>query len=348
MNHDEILSWLLETDPPSLAELYTHADRTRREAVGDEVHLRALVELSSYCRRDCSYCGIRASNRQQERYRLTADEILTALHPAVERGCGTAVLQAGEDPALSIAFFTEVIARIRSELGLAVTLSLGERTSRELHAYREAGADRYLLRFETSNTALLDRVHPRLPSDERSRLDVLRELRTLGFEVGSGVMVGMPGTSYADLARDLALFRALELDMIGVGPYVPHPATPMGTAPERLPDGEQVPNDATMTCKVVALARLLCPTANIPATTALATITPRGRELGLQRGANVWMPNFTPHRFREHYNIYPGKAAPQHPEVLLSGIHTTLQQLGRRAGTGPGPSPHFAARMRSA
>ncbi len=348
MNHSEILTWLQENNPRRVEELYARADQIRRDAVGDEVHLRALVEISNYCLRSCSYCGIRSPNRHLSRYRMSGKEVVGALATAAELGCGTAVLQAGEDPALTVAFVTEVIRRIKGELGLAVTLSLGERSPSELRAYRQAGADRYLLRFETSNRRLLARLHPPLPSDARSRLDILDELYELGFEVGSGVMVGLPGSSYDDLARDLTLFRELDLDMIGVGPYIPHPFTPMGARPRRLPDSEQVPSNATMSCKVIALARLLCPSANIPATTALATITPHGRDLGLQRGANVWMPNFTPHRFRERYEIYPGKAAPRHPEVLLASVHTALARLGRRAGVGSGRSPHFAARQRSA
>jgi len=348
VEHTEILTWLRESDTGRLGELFERADRTRQESVGDEVHLRALVEVSSYCRRNCAYCGLRASNHRSNRYRMTAKEVVEALVPAAGYGCGTAVLQAGEDPELAVSYFVDLIRRIKGELGLAVTLSLGERSSSELQAYRRAGADRYLLRFETSNQPLLDRVHPRLRSDRRSRLDVVRELHDLGFEVGSGVMVGLPQTSYDDLARDLALFRDLDLDMIGVGPYIPHPFTPLGANPNPLAPGRQVPSDVTMTCKVIALARLLCPSTNIPATTALATVDPDGRELGLSRGANVWMPNFTPRRFRERYDIYPGKAAPQHPEVVLAGVHTALARLGRHAGTTAGTSAHFAARQRSA
>jgi biotin synthase len=348
MRSSEILGWLQETDPERVGELYLRADRTRRDTVGDDVHLRALVEISSHCRRSCTYCGIRVENRRLVRYRMTPGEVVAALEPAAALGCGTAVLQAGEDVGLTVSQLVEMVQRIKGDLGLAVTLSLGERPARELEQLRTAGADRYLLRFETSNGALFDQVHPRLPIDERPRLEVLQLLRDLGYEVGSGVMVGMPGTSFHDLARDLEMFREFDLDMIGVGPYVAHPDTPMGEAPNPLASDEQVPADAETTCKVIALARLLCPSVNLPATTALATIVPNGRELGLQRGANVWMPNFTPPEVRELYNIYPGKAAPQHPEVMRRHVHDALARLGRRVGRGAGDSPRYLARRRYA
>lgn len=344
MERSEILSLLREADPARIEGLFARADAVRRETVGDEVHLRALVEVSSHCRRSCTYCGIRVENRALPRYRMTPDDVVTSLVPAAEAGCGTAVLQAGEDPGLTVAGVVETIRRVKGELGLAVTLSLGERPRRELEAFRAAGADRYLLRFETSNQALFAQVHPALPVDEVPRLELLGTLRSLGFEVGSGVMVGLPGTSFDDLARDLELFRELDLDMVGVGPYIPHPHTPLGALSVPLPMDRQVPADAVTTCKVIALARLMCKTANIPATTALATIAPDGRELGLRSGANVWMPNFTPIALRERYNIYPGKAIPSHPEVRLDDVHSTLARLGRRAGAGAGPSPHFTAR----
>ena len=343
MDDSEIQQWLRETDPDRLDALYHLADQVRRQAVGDEVHLRALVEVSNYCRRSCTYCGIRASRGNLLRYRMTAEEVVDALRVAVRHGCGTAVLQAGEDPGLGVGWVTETIGRIKQELGLAVTLSLGERTNSELDDYRRAGADRYLLRFETSNESLFQQVHPPHASDKRPRRAILGELRNLGYEVGSGVMVGLPGTGFDDLARDIQLFRNLDLDMVGVGPYIPDPETPLGRdTTAAAPD--QVPNTATMTCKVIALARLVCPTANIPSTTALATISATGRELGLRCGANVWMPNFTPTRFRGLYRIYPGKSSGQHVEVRHDDLQETLGRLGRRPATGAGPSQHYVTR----
>ena len=245
-----------------------------------------------------------------------------------------------------------LIRRIKAETPLAVTLSLGERSDEELAAWRQAGADRYLLRFETSNQQLFERIHPPRPGQRRDRIAMLGRLRQLGYEVGSGVMIGIPGQSYEDLAADIALFRELDLDMIGVGPYLPHPDTPLGDpqlqphqgdgSREPLPDS-QVPNNELMTYKVMALARLVCPRANIPATTALATLNKaNGRELGLVRGANVLMPNLTPPRYRVFYEIYPNKAC-----ILESGhaCHDCLTQRiensAAQRGTGRGDSPNY-------
>lgn len=332
-------SWLRETDPSRVEALSRAADVVRHEQVGDQVHLRGLCEISSYCRRNCAYCGIRAGNFAVERYRLRDVEILDCARRVAAFGCGTIVLQGGEDPQLDVAAMAAVVRRIKTEVGLAVTLSLGERTVDEWRLLRAAGADRYLLRFETSNTALFRRLHPPREPGEPLRRELLARLADLGYEVGSGVMVGLPGTSYADLVNDLLAFRELSLDMIGVGPYIQHPETPLGRNPQRLAPPDQVPNDTVTTCKVIALARLLCPRTNIPSTTALATVDPNGRELGLRCGANVWMPNFTPPRYRASYEIYPGKAATGHVELRHDDVASTLLRLGRQVGQGAGPGP---------
>jgi biotin synthase len=269
------------------------------------------------------------------------------------------VLQAGEDYGLTGARVEALVRRLKAETPLAVTLSLGERPDDDLRRWRRAGADRYLLRFETGNRELYDRIHPGLPGRPSDRLAQLRRLRALGYEVGSGIMVGIPGQSWDDLADDLLRFRALDLDMIGIGPYLPHPATPLGrvalgegdrdgTMPLPLPADRQVPNDETTTLKAVALTRLLCPRANIPSTTALATLDPaRGRELGLRCGANVVMPNLTPPAYRSAYEIYPGKAgAGETAEVCQVGLETRLAALGRNAGSGRGDAPAHLRRRR--
>ena len=207
-----------------------------------------------------------------------------------------------------------VVRRIKAQTPMAVTLSLGEREPDELALWREAGADRYLLRFETSNRTLFEKIHPPRPGRVSDRIVLLAHLRELGYEVGSGVMIGIPGQSYDDLARDLELFRELNLDMIGVGPFLMHPQTPLADPQQQpeAPPGEQVPASELVTYKVIALTRLLCPGANIPSTTALATQNRRnGRELGLVRGANIVMPNLTPPKYRVHYEIYPNKACIQ-------------------------------------
>jgi len=338
IDRDGILGWLRETDEARLDVLWDQADSVRRRAVGDAVHLRGLVEISNHCVRACAYCGLRAPNTGVTRYRMSGDEILSCARQAADLGYGTVVLQAGEDPGIGAEWMAAVVRRIKSETALAVTLSLGERDDDELRLWRAAGADRYLLRFETSNRALYDRIHPpRAGQPVSDRVAMLRRLRGLGYEVGSGVMVGIPGQTWDDLADDLLLMRELDLDMIGIGPYIAHPDTPLGSDGVAC-DAMQVPADERTTLKAVALARLLCPGANIPSTTALATIDrEQGRELGLRRGGNVVMPNLTPPAYRELYSIYPGKAClHETAEVCQGSLEQRIAATGRHVGQGRG------------
>jgi len=283
---------------------------------------------------------LRAGNDRLARYRMLADEIFEAAQQAVRFGYGTVVLQGGEDYGLTAPWMADIIHWIKNETPLAVTLSLGERPERELAAWREAGADRYLLRFETSDRHLFDEIHPPLGNRRCNRVAILRQLRELGYEVGSGIMVGIPGQTYASVANDIELFRELDLDMIGIGPFIPHPATPLGSGFNVFPpvNGEQAPNTELMVYKVMALTRLVRPDANIPATTALATINKKnGRELGLQRGANVFMPNLTPLKYRRLYEIYPAKACIAETDVRCNGCLTArIGAIGRLIGRGPG------------
>jgi biotin synthase len=344
MNRNEIQQWLRESDERRLEELWQRADTQRRRHVGDEVFLRGLIEFSNYCGRLCHYCGLRADNRQLQRYRMSADEIMACTRQAVEFGYGTVVLQSGEDYAMSVTWMSGLIRRIKAETPLAVTLSLGERSEEEQLAWRQAGADRYLLRFETSNEELYRRIHPPIAGRPGDRIAMLRRLRRLGYEVGSGVMIGIPGQTYEDLANDLELFRELDLDMIGVGPFLPHPGTPLGGSdePTPAPDGEQAPNSELMTYKMVALVRLMCPMTNIPSTTALATLNREsGRELGLCRGANIIMPNLTPASYRCLYEVYPDKACLfETAEACYGCINGRILALGRTIGVGRGDSPN--------
>ncbi len=349
MDRSEILNWLREDDPARLEALWERADFVRRVYVRDTVFLRALVELSNYCRRMCHYCGLRAANTDVNRYRLSFDEAMQCVRQVTSMGLGTVVLQAGEDPGLTIEFIDELVRAIKSETGMAVTLSLGERSETELAAWREAGADRYLLRFETSNSKLFNRIHPPHPAVGINRLALLDTLRRLDYEVGSGVMVGIPGQSFDDLVDDIELFRTLDLDMIGVGPFLPHPQTPLATAP--FGDvRDQVHATPDMTYKVIALTRIVCPYTNIPSTTALALLDPvHGRELGLRRGANIVMPNFTPALFRALYEIYPQKAQVQdEAEISLHRLERRILSMGRTIGVGRGDSPHRVKRRASA
>jgi len=347
--HTDILDWLRETDGHRLEELWRMADRVRREHVGDAVHLRGLIEISNICVRQCAYCGLRAGNRRLNRYRMTQEEILGCVRRAVEFGYGTVVLQSGEDYGITTEWMVDLIRRIKATSSLAVTLSLGERPEEDLVAWRQAGADRYLLRFETSNRRLYDAIHPPLGTKRSDRLAALRHLRELGYEVGSGVMIGLPGQTYDDLAADIETFRRIDLDMIGLGPYIPHPDTPLGQRerPPTIPADQQVPNTELMTYKVVALSRLVCPRANIPSTTALATLNrAEGRELGLMRGANIVMPNLTPPEYRVRYEIYPGKAClTETADDCHACLTRRIRAIGRQVGTGRGDSPNRARRQ---
>jgi biotin synthase len=340
LTRDDILAWLREEDPARLRELATAADQVRRAHVGDAVHLRGLIEVSNHCVRSCGYCGVRAGNPGVQRYRMTHDEVMACVREAVALGYGTVVMQAGEDPGLTTGWVSDVVRRIKRETPLAVTLSLGERTEEDFRAWRDAGADRYLLRFETSDRALYRLIHPSLGSRVSDRMEILGSLRRLGYEVGSGIMVGIPGQGYNVVADDVMAFRELDLDMVGVGPYISHPDTPLGRGEwvQPLPPGEQVPNTEAMVLKVVALTRLVCPQANIPSTTALATINRQtGRERGLASGANVVMPNLTPTEYREKYEIYPGKACINETATTCAGcMAARIRSVGRVVGTGQG------------
>ena len=245
LGHAEVRAWLTESDPGALERLWTEADRVRRERVGDAVHLRGLIEASNHCVRACHYCGLRAASGL-DRYRMNAAEILAAAREAQRLGYGSVVIQAGEDPGLTEALVAEAVRAIKAGTPLAVTLSLGERSDRELTTWKAAGADRYLLRFETSDPDLYHLVHPGLPGGHASdRLAQLRRLRAMGYEVGTGVMVGLPGQTWDTLASDLLCFRAFDMDMVGVGPFLPSPRTPMGgpdaaayLAPEQVVHGQ--------------------------------------------------------------------------------------------------------------
>lgn len=344
MTREEILRWLREEDETRLEELWQQANRERREKVGDKVHLRGLIEISNYCIRQCGYCGLRFGNRELERYRMSEEEILSCVGQAKSYGYGTVVLQSGEDYGIETEWLSRIIRRVKKETQLAVTLSLGERPDEDLEAWRKAGADRYLLRFETSDEGLYQSIHPSLPGRVFDRLAMLQTLKKLSYEAGSGVMIGIPGQTYASLSQDIDLFRELNLDMIGVGPYLPHPRTPLGQGDGKytVPKGEQVPNTELMTYKVIALTRMVCPESNIPSTTALATINrERGRELGLMRGANVVMPNLTPLQYRAKYEIYPSKACiSEVPSECHSCLRDRIGAIGRKVGTGQGSRIH--------
>lgn len=337
MTSDWIAYWLSEEDPAALETLWAMADRVRRERVGDAVHLRGLAEVSNHCVRGCAYCGLRAANRGLIRYRMTRDEVLRAARRAVSLGYGTLVLQAGEDPALDAEWVEDVVRRVKRDTPLAVTLSLGERPRDELARWRDAGADRYLLRFETSDPDLYEALHP--GGNLAGRLAQMDTLRGLGYEVGTGMMVGLPGQRPGYVVRDLLLLKQIDPDMIGIGPFIPHPDTPLG--------GVKVEGALLAAFKAIALARIICPETNIPATTALATLDPvRGRELALMRGANVVMPNVTPTARRKYYELYPDKVCIEESASDCGAcLRRRIESVGRTVAEGRGDSPAYGRRF---
>lgn len=351
LTRHDILAWLREPRESRLQDLWRQADAVRRATVGDAVHLRGLVEFSNHCVRACAYCGIRGGNGDVERYRMNDSEIVACARLARTSGYGTVVLQSGEDAAYTCERMTAITRRIKAETRVAVTLSLGERAPGELSQWRDAGADRYLLRFEASNPALYRQIHPPKPGGGLDRLELLRLIRLLGYETGSGVMVGVPGQTMEDLANDIEWFARLQLHMVGVGPYVPHPGTPLASSPLAVAEAiaDQVPATGLMTCKVLALTRLLLPYANLPSTTALATVDGEdGTAAGLRCGANVIMPNLTPPRYRRLYSIYPHKAgSTETPAQSAERVRRIVAAAGRTVGSGPGNSPGYKHTDRS-
>ena len=299
--------------------LFEAADRVRKAFVGDGVYLRGLIEFSNYCKNDCLYCGIRRSNASARRYRLTPEEIVHTAKKAAGYGYKTVVLQSGEDPWFDADTMADIIRQIKT-LDVAVTLSLGEKTREEYAAYRRAGADRYLLRIETTDKALYEKMDPGMSWDNRVRC--LCDLKELGYEVGSGSLVGLPGQTTESLADDLLFFKELPVDMAGIGPFIPHPQTPLA--------GETVQGHFELALKMMALMRLLLPDINIPATTAMETLHPRGRLLALESGANVVMPNVTEGDYRKFYELYPGKICTgDTPDRCRGCIQAKIESIGR-------------------
>ena len=265
---------------------------------GNGIYVRALIEISSYCRNNCNYCGLRCGNRLAQRYRLTKEEILECCHKAAALGFNTFVLQGGEDPLQSDEWLAGVVAAIKAAFpGKAVTLSVGERTKEGYALLRNAGADRYLLRHETADSGHYSYLHPAGMSLE-NRLHCLENLKMLGYQVGSGMMVGSPGQTVESLVEDLMLLDSLQPQMIGIGPFIPAAGTPFA--------GEK-PGSVADTLLLISLLRLRFPRALIPATTALATLCSDGTERGILAGANVVMPNMTPLACRNKYTIYDNK-----------------------------------------
>ncbi len=298
--------------------LFSQANDLRKKYVGDEVHLRGLIEFSNICKSNCKYCGLRCENKKVERYRLSKEKIIFLAQNAVELGYKTIVLQSGEDTYFTKYILCEIINEIKN-LDVALTLSIGERSFEDYKAFREAGADRYLIRIETTDKNLYTQMHPYMDFDNRIRC--LKDLKNLGYEVGTGCLVGLPGQTIESLADDILFFKEIDADMIGIGPFISHPDTP-------LKDSEN--GNFTLALKVMALTRILLKNVNIPATTAMETLNPNGRIIALQSGANVVMPNVTEQEYRPKYEIYPDKVCMNEaPSHCRKCIEAKIKSIGR-------------------
>ncbi len=302
--------------------LFSLADKTREEYVGDEVHLRGLIEFSNICKRQCKYCGLRCEDKFIDRYRISKENIISYAEHAVNMGYKTIVLQSGEDEYYNTDLMCEIIAGIK-KLGVALTLSIGEKTYEEYKAFKEAGADRYLIRIETTDKTLYNQMHPNMDFDNRVRC--LEDLGRLGYEVGTGCLVGLPNQTIESLADDILFFKEINADMVGIGPFIPHPHTPLK---------DSATGSFTLALKVMALTRILLKDINIPATTAMETLNPNGRIIALQSGANVVMPNVTTTEYRAKYEIYPNKICiNENPDKCKGCISAKIQSIGRSVST---------------
>ncbi|WP_291637648.1 [FeFe] hydrogenase H-cluster radical SAM maturase HydE [Clostridium sp.] len=306
-------------------ELFDAADEIRKFFLGDDVHLRGLIEFTNICKRNCLYCGLRRDNKNLARYRLTEDQILDFATKAKSFGYKTIVLQGGEDNYYTTDIIVRIIKGIKN-LDLALTLSIGEKTYDEYKAFRDAGADRYLLRIETTDKKLYEELNPGM--NYENRLICLQILKELGYEVGTGVMVGLPNQTIESYADDILFFKEINTDMLGIGPFIPNEDTPLAKAKGK---------ELTMALKVMAITRLLLPDINIPATTAMESLNKNGRLMALQSGANVVMPNVTEGEYRKLYALYPGKICtgdtPSHCRGCITG---KINSIGRTVSTNYG------------
>lgn len=301
------------------------ADRVRKRFVGEEVHLRGLIEFSNICKQNCLYCGLRRENKKIERYRLEKEQIVELAQKAKSYGYQTVVLQSGEDAYFTVARLTEILQEIKS-FDLAITLSIGERTREEYAALKKAGADRFLLRIETTDRNLYHRLHPGM--DFKQRLRCLRDLREAGYEVGTGCLVGLPGQTVESLAEDLLFFQKIDADMVGIGPFIPNPDTPLSS---------EHGGSVAVSLRFISLLRLLLPGSNIPATTAMETLEPNARIIALKSGANVVMPNVTEGEYRRKYALYPGKVCVlDAPEDCMERMRGKILAMGRKIAAGYG------------
>ncbi len=334
LNKDEIVYIITNVDAAGRKSLYELARMKQREYYDDQVYLRGLIEFSNICRKNCLYCGIRRSNKVVERYRLKKSEIVQCCEDGYQLGYRTFVLQSGEDGYYNIHRLTGLVETIKAKFpDAAVTLSIGERDEETYQQLFNAGADRFLLRHETASKRLYSILHPKSSYDER--MHCIRVLKRIGFQVGSGFMVGLPKQTAEDLADDLLFLKELHPDMIGIGPFIPHSETPL-----KFMKGGTLDDTLVM----IALARLMVPDSLIPATTAIGSIHPLGRELALNAGANVVMPNLSPMSVRAKYELYNNKiCTTEQPFQCYYCMEKRIESAGFKVNMGRGDSYRFNA-----
>ena len=320
LSHEELVTLITQRTPEIDEYLFAKARAVREKYYGKEVYLRGLIEFTNYCRNDCYYCGIRKSNLHASRYRLTKEEILSCCENGYGLGFRTFVLQGGEDGTYSDAQMVDIISAIRTHYpDCAITLSIGERSYETYLSFFEAGANRYLLRHETANSSHYGQLHPKKMSSEE-RKKALYDLKKIGFQVGSGFMVGSPFQRPEHLAEDLLFLAELKPQMVGIGPFIPHHDTPFTGYPS---------GSVELTLFILGLLRLLLPAALLPSTTALGTADPDGREKGLLAGANVIMPNLSPIEAQQKYVIYDNKiCSGDDAATCLSNIEKRVTNTG--------------------
>ncbi|MFC1566409.1 [FeFe] hydrogenase H-cluster radical SAM maturase HydE [bacterium] len=294
---EDILNLLKIEDPNDQKKLFQTADNIRRKNFGNGVFLRGIIEFSNFCRNNCSYCGLNASNQKLPRYRLTKKQILDSVDLIYRANIKTIVLQSGEDNELNFHWLGMIISEIKSKYpDTAITLSVGEWGLKEYEYWRKCGADRYLLKMETMNPKLYEELHPNITFDHR--MNCLKLLKELGYQVGSGNIVGLKVQTLDDIANDLLHFCDAQYDMLSISPFIPHHNTPLSKNSQVDPD---------IVLKIIAISRILSPKSHMPATTALGSMGKDYRRDGLRAGANVIMPNFTPMPYKQYYEIYNNK-----------------------------------------
>ncbi|MEX2370340.1 MAG: [FeFe] hydrogenase H-cluster radical SAM maturase HydE [Bacteroidales bacterium] len=329
--------------------LYSHAAKIKQQYVGNKVYFRGLIEFSNICSKDCYYCGIRKGNNKVERYNLTDDEILEAAHFAYKNRYGSVVIQGGE---IASPKFTERVTFLCREIkqlsdnSLGITLSLGEQTPETYAQWKEAGAHRYLLRIETASPGLYKKIHPRDSHHQfEARYNCLKTLQELGYQAGTGVMIGLPFQTIDDLVNDLLFMQKFDVDMVGMGPYIEHPDTPLYQfRGELLPIGERF----DLALNMIATLRILMKDINIAAATALQAIDPMGREKAIRLGANIIMPNITPGSYRNDYALYENKpCTDEDPDQCANCLDVRIKLADGEIGYGEwGDSKHYMKRSR--